>query len=64
MQGQIEAETQLATCFTCLLSFRLQQVPHHSLKDADIEAMANAAHGYVGADLVALVNEAALVALR
>lgn len=43
---------------------RLQQVPRHSLEDADIEALANAAHGYVGADLVALVNEAALVALR
>lgn len=43
---------------------RLKQVPHHSLEDTDIEALADAAHGYVGADLVALVNEAALVALR
>lgn len=43
---------------------RLQQVPHHSLTASEIDALASAAHGYVGADLVALVNEAALVALR
>ncbi|KAF5843411.1 P-loop containing nucleoside triphosphate hydrolase protein [Dunaliella salina] len=47
-----------------VLRARLQLVPRHSLEDADIEALANAAHGYVGADLAALVNEAALVALR
>mmetsp|Transcript_25804 Transcript_25804/g.66464 ORF Transcript_25804/g.66464 Transcript_25804/m.66464 type:complete len:815 (+) Transcript_25804:517-2961(+) len=47
-----------------VLRARLQLVPRHSLQDADIEALANAAHGYVGADLAALVNEATLVALR
>ena len=43
---------------------RLRQVPRHSLSDSDIEEVAAAAHGYVGSDLAALVNEAALVALR
>ena len=36
----------------------------HSLGHADIEALAGAAHGFVGADLSALVDEAALYALR
>jgi SpoVK/Ycf46/Vps4 family AAA+-type ATPase len=36
----------------------------HTLTDAQVEALAAAAHGFVGADLAALVAEAALVALR
>ncbi|KAH6557784.1 hypothetical protein KP509_1Z094200 [Ceratopteris richardii] len=36
----------------------------HSLVDSDIEALAIATHGFVGADLALLCNEAALAALR
>ncbi|CAA0812861.1 Calmodulin-interacting protein 111 [Striga hermonthica] len=36
----------------------------HSLSDKDIQDLAMATHGFVGADLAALCNEAALVRLR
>lgn len=36
----------------------------HGLGDAEVAALAAAAHGFVGADLAALCNEAALAALR
>ena len=36
----------------------------HALTNADIETLASATHGFVGADLSSLCNEAALVALR
>jgi AAA family ATPase len=36
----------------------------HSLTNADIEMLASATHGFVGADLSSLCNEAALAALR
>ncbi|KAI5074246.1 hypothetical protein GOP47_0010207 [Adiantum capillus-veneris] len=36
----------------------------HALVESDIEALAAATHGFVGADLASLCNEAALVALR
>ncbi|XP_062197485.1 calmodulin-interacting protein 111 [Phragmites australis] len=37
---------------------------HHSLTSEDLESLALATHGFVGADLAALCNEAALSALR
>jgi len=37
---------------------------HHSLSNEEIESIALATHGFVGADLAALCNEAALSALR
>ena len=37
---------------------------HHALGDAEVAALAAAAHGFVGADLAALCEEAALAALR
>ena len=36
----------------------------HALGDAEVAALAAAAHGFVGADLAALCEEAALAALR
>ncbi|VFQ68860.1 unnamed protein product [Cuscuta campestris] len=36
----------------------------HSLLDKDIQRLATATHGFVGADLAALCNEAALICLR
>lgn len=36
----------------------------HSLSDAQVQQLALATHGFVGADLAALCNEAALVCLR
>lgn len=36
----------------------------HSLLDIDIQHLATATHGFVGADLAALCNEAALTSLR
>ncbi|KAF6097323.1 spermatogenesis associated 5 [Phyllostomus discolor] len=41
----------------------LRRVPH-ALADAELLRMADSAHGYVGADLKALCNEAGLCALR
>ncbi|XP_045687720.1 ATPase family protein 2 homolog isoform X2 [Phyllostomus hastatus] len=41
----------------------LQKVPH-ALTEPELLRMANSAHGYVGADLKALCNEAGLCALR
>lgn len=37
---------------------------HHSLTSEEVESLAFATHGFVGADLAALCNEAALSALR
>lgn len=37
---------------------------HHSLSNEELESVALATHGFVGADLAALCNEAALSALR
>ncbi|TVU45998.1 hypothetical protein EJB05_05510, partial [Eragrostis curvula] len=37
---------------------------HHSLTGEELESLAQATHGFVGADLAALCNEAALSALR
>jgi AAA family ATPase len=37
---------------------------HHSLSSEEVESLAFATHGFVGADLAALCNEAALSALR
>ena len=37
---------------------------HHSLTNEEVESLAFATHGFVGADLAALCNEAALSALR
>lgn len=37
---------------------------HHSLRDDEIESIAQETHGFVGADLAALCNEAAMCALR
>ncbi|CAM0874868.1 unnamed protein product [Alopecurus aequalis] len=37
---------------------------HHSLTSKEVESLAFATHGFVGADLAALCNEAALSALR
>ncbi|XP_051125837.1 calmodulin-interacting protein 111 isoform X2 [Andrographis paniculata] len=37
---------------------------HHSLLDKNIEDLASITHGFVGADLAALCNEAAMVCLR
>lgn len=37
---------------------------HHSLTSEEVESLACATHGFVGADLAALCNEAALSALR
>lgn len=37
---------------------------HHSLSNEELESVALATHGFVGADLSALCNEAALSALR
>ncbi len=36
----------------------------HSLSDEQVASLAAAAHGFVGADLAALCNEAAMAALR
>ena len=36
----------------------------HSLADSDVEKLAAASHGYVGADISALCQEAAMCALR
>ena len=36
----------------------------HCLSEEDIDAAADAAHGFVGADLAALCDEAAMAALR
>lgn len=36
----------------------------HALGDAEVAGLAAAAHGFVGADLAALCEEAALAALR
>ena len=36
----------------------------HSLSDDQVASLAAAAHGFVGADLAALCNEAAMAALR
>ncbi|XP_037686527.1 ATPase family protein 2 homolog isoform X2 [Choloepus didactylus] len=46
-----------------ILQKLLQRVPH-LLTEAELLQLANGAHGYVGADLKALCNEAALYALR
>ncbi len=45
------------------LIHRLARV-RHSLSHDDISRLAAAAHGFVGADLAALCNEAAMAALR
>lgn len=37
---------------------------HHGLNDEEIQSLALATHGFVGADLSALCNEAAMIALR
>jgi len=37
---------------------------HHFLSNEELESIALAIHGFVGADLAALCNEAALIALR
>lgn len=37
---------------------------HHSLRDDEIVSIAQETHGFVGADLAALCNEAAMCALR
>ena len=37
---------------------------HHFLSNEELESIALATHGFVGADLAALCNEAALIALR
>ncbi|KAL6606584.1 hypothetical protein ACP70R_042237 [Stipagrostis hirtigluma subsp. patula] len=37
---------------------------HHTLTSEELESLAQATHGFVGADLAALCNEAALIALR
>lgn len=36
----------------------------HSLSDTEVQALASETHGFVGADLAALCNEAAMTALR
>ncbi|XP_012931346.1 spermatogenesis-associated protein 5 isoform X5 [Heterocephalus glaber] len=46
-----------------ILQKLLQRVPH-SLTKTELLQLANSAHGYVGADLKALCNEAGLCALR
>ncbi|KAM4811871.1 ATPase family gene 2 protein homolog A isoform X4 [Urocitellus parryii] len=46
-----------------ILQKLLQRVPH-LLTEAELLQLANSAHGYVGADLKALCNEAGLCALR
>ena len=40
------------------------KVVRHCLAEADIDALAAAAHGFVGADLAAICDEAAMAALR
>ncbi len=37
---------------------------HHKLNDSQVSTLASSAHGFVGADIAHLVDEAALSALR
>lgn len=46
-----------------LCRVKLEDV-NHNLQDEDVRALAAASHGYVGADLAALCQEAAMCALR
>lgn len=46
-----------------ILQVLLQKVPH-ALQDDDVQALAARTHGYVGADLAALVREAGMVTIQ
>ncbi|XP_059637434.1 calmodulin-interacting protein 111-like isoform X1 [Cornus florida] len=48
----------------CDILFALLSEMEHSLLDMQVQHLAMATHGFVGADLAALCNEAALVSLR
>ncbi len=49
--------------FRLLRRIKLEDI-NHNLQDEDVCALAAASHGYVGADLAALCQEAAMCALR
>ena len=59
LDREIEIGIPTSEARAAILSVQLRGVPH-SLTKADIELVANKAHGYVGADLGALVREAGM----
>ncbi|OZJ03805.1 hypothetical protein BZG36_03019 [Bifiguratus adelaidae] len=59
---EIEIPIPSATARVDILNALLRNVPH-DLSRADVEGIAAAAHGYVGADLAAVVKEGALLAV-
>ncbi|KAF0695307.1 Aste57867_13866 [Aphanomyces stellatus] len=63
LDREIEIPIPTAQDRAAILRVTLAKVPH-SLTDADMDALASQLHGYVGADINALVKEAALLALH
>ncbi|GAX79006.1 hypothetical protein CEUSTIGMA_g6446.t1 [Chlamydomonas eustigma] len=65
--GRFERELEIGvpgpTARLDILKSRLQNIKHQ-LTESEIKALADAAHGFVGADLAQLVDEATLSALR
>lgn len=65
--GRLDREIEIgvpdATQRAAILRVLLRPVPHR-LTDDDIDAIARRTHGYVGADLAALVREAGLAAIQ
>lgn len=51
------------TALLLLCRVKLEDI-NHNLQDEDVRALAAASHGYVGADLAAMCQEAAMCALR
>jgi SpoVK/Ycf46/Vps4 family AAA+-type ATPase len=51
-------------CCTALTAIRRLSSVKHCLSSAEIHQLAATTHGFVGADLAALVNESAMTALR
>ena len=54
----LESDLEAMVCRAKLKDLR------HSLTEHDVDSLAAAAHGFVGADLAAICNEAAMAALR